>query len=299
MGKTVKIRLMRPLTVVVCCVILSSCASGLNMNSARLAYDSGDYAAAFEYYQSQAAQGNIEAQYMLAQMYASGRGVSQDASQARSYYKRAANSGHIDAEMALATLYMDEATYDLARPYLERSSERGNVSAKYFLGTMYQNGFGVSQNMDRALEFYHAAADGNNGAAQHTLSLMYEMGNGTVNVDKARSRALMISAAQNGSGAALSNIINLPLNRVPRKRNMILLIFTAKMMEWNGILVLLSNGIGPRSNKIIPSRNMILGPCIISALALNKTSKKQQNCLPWPETKVTPWRSILSEIYTE
>ena len=65
----------------------------------------GDHATSLKTSQSLAAQGNAEAQNYLGQLYASGRGVPQDYSQARQWYEKAAAQGHALAQNNLAELY--------------------------------------------------------------------------------------------------------------------------------------------------------------------------------------------------
>ncbi|NGZ96128.1 MAG: hypothetical protein CV089_08375 [Nitrospira sp. WS110] len=55
--------------------------------------------------QTQAGQGDAEAQNNLGELYAKGRGVPQDYAQARSWYEKAATQGHPLAQNNLAELY--------------------------------------------------------------------------------------------------------------------------------------------------------------------------------------------------
>jgi TPR repeat protein len=55
--------------------------------------------------QTQANQGDTEAQNRLGELYAKGRGVTQDYAQARAWYEKAAEKGHPLAQNNLAELY--------------------------------------------------------------------------------------------------------------------------------------------------------------------------------------------------
>jgi TPR repeat protein len=55
--------------------------------------------------QTQASQGDTEAQHRLGELYAKGRGVPQDYAQARTWYEKAAAQGHPMAQNNLAELY--------------------------------------------------------------------------------------------------------------------------------------------------------------------------------------------------
>jgi TPR repeat protein len=63
-------------------------------------------AAAIELYEKAAAQGDGDALYGLAGMYAGGEGVEQDPSRARELYERAAAGGHQRAQLVLALAYL-------------------------------------------------------------------------------------------------------------------------------------------------------------------------------------------------
>ncbi|HEX9870564.1 MAG TPA: tetratricopeptide repeat protein [Candidatus Tectomicrobia bacterium] len=55
--------------------------------------------------QTQASQGDAEAQTSLGELYAKGKGVPQDYAQARAWYEKAATQGHALAQNNLAELY--------------------------------------------------------------------------------------------------------------------------------------------------------------------------------------------------
>lgn len=54
-----------------------------------------------------AEQGNMEAQTILASIYAQGRGVPQDDSEAARWYRKAADQGYLGAQVLLGTLYQE------------------------------------------------------------------------------------------------------------------------------------------------------------------------------------------------
>lgn len=81
-----------------------------------------------------AEKGNETAQYLLGDMYDTGRGVVQNHDQARRYYTMAADQGHADAQ--------------------------------FMLGDMYETGRGVGQNSRVASEYYLAAGKGSKDALE-------------------------------------------------------------------------------------------------------------------------------------
>lgn len=70
--------------------------------------------------EAQASQGDVEAQNHLGELYAKGRGVSQDHAQARVWYEKAAAQGHPLAQNNLAELYFAGlgVSQDYVRAYM-------------------------------------------------------------------------------------------------------------------------------------------------------------------------------------
>lgn len=70
--------------------------------------------------QTQANQGNAEAQNGLGELYAKGKGMPQDYAQARTWYEKAAAQGHPHAQNNLAELYFAGlgGPQDLVRAYM-------------------------------------------------------------------------------------------------------------------------------------------------------------------------------------
>jgi TPR repeat protein len=94
-------------------LLLASGVASADYNSALSAYSSGDYKAAFKEMLPLAEQGNIDAQFWIADMYDSGKGVPENDKAAVKWY----------------TL----------------SAEQGDKYAEYQLGLMYDNGEGVQR----------------------------------------------------------------------------------------------------------------------------------------------------------
>ena len=69
------------------------------------AADKGDYQTAFKEWKPLAEQGDASAQYNLGIMYAFGKGVPQNYTQAMDWYKKAAAQGDADAQYNLAQMY--------------------------------------------------------------------------------------------------------------------------------------------------------------------------------------------------
>ena len=82
--------------------------------------------------QTQANQGNTEAQNRLGELYAKGRGVPQDYAQARTWYEKAAAQGHPLAQNNLAELYFAGlgGPQDYVRAYMWVSLAAGHMKGE-------------------------------------------------------------------------------------------------------------------------------------------------------------------------
>ena len=110
------------------------------------AYNAGDYATALREWTPLAEQGDLAAQFELANMYRKGIGVPQD-------YRTAVK------------LYTPPA-------------EQGNAFAQYNLGIMHSFGLGVIQDYETSLKWYILSAEQGNTFAQYNLGRLYFLGNG-------------------------------------------------------------------------------------------------------------------------
>ena len=110
------------------------------------AYMIGDYATALREWTPLSEQGDLAAQFKLANMYRKGIGVPQD-------YKTA---------VKLYTL----------------PAEQGNALAQYNLGIMHSFGLGVIQDYEASLKWYILSAEQGNTFAQYNLGRLYYLGNG-------------------------------------------------------------------------------------------------------------------------
>jgi TPR repeat protein len=96
------------LTGVVLTVMLTSGATAGPLEDGDAAYERGDYATAVQLWRPLAEQGNPEAQFILGQMYNTGRGVSQDYAEAVKWYRRAAEQGDVLSQAVLGAMYGGE-----------------------------------------------------------------------------------------------------------------------------------------------------------------------------------------------
>lgn len=133
------------------------------------AMKSGDYKTAFMEWHKSAIEGDMNAQYNLALMYDTGRGVARDLREAANWYREAADKGHIAAQYNLGCMY-DEGSgvpRDLAAAFgwYRKAAEMGHPKAQYNLGTMYIKGEGTPRNVFMGLVWLDISAAGANGDA--------------------------------------------------------------------------------------------------------------------------------------
>ena len=127
-------------------------------------------------------QGNVDAQYILGEMYFFGNGVPQDYAKAREWFEKAAAQGHAGAQFALGAIY-DRGQgvpkdYVTARKWFEQSAAQGDAGAQGALGRLYESGSGVPQNYLQAAKWYEQAAVQGNMWAQFDLGWLYANGQG-------------------------------------------------------------------------------------------------------------------------
>ena len=124
-----------PRRLLLCAMLLFATATlADDYSDAQLAIRTRDYQHAFALLIKLARQGHADAQYQLAAMYRSGRGIRKDHDQSAVWYHKAAKQGH--------------------------------VKAQYNLGVLHENGWGVTRNEVQAMHWYRlAAAQGHKKAA--------------------------------------------------------------------------------------------------------------------------------------
>lgn len=119
-------------------------------------------AADLEKLETQAAQGDAEAQVSLGLMYLIGKGVNQDYRMARQWYEKAAAQGHTSAQVYLGNMYHHgqgvPQDYAVARGWYEQAAAQGFGGAQYLLGLLYHNGQGVPNDLVREYMWFNLAA---------------------------------------------------------------------------------------------------------------------------------------------
>ena len=168
-----------------------------------------DLSKAAELYQKAADQGDVNAQYRLAQLYEKGDGVPQDFRKAAELYQKAADRGATAAQYYLGVFYEkgQGVPKDLSKAaeLYQKAADGGAVFAQINLGLLYEKGEGVPKDLSKAAELYQKAADRGNAKAQDALGWLYENGEG-VPKDLEKAKELYQKAADQGLEQAISRL---------------------------------------------------------------------------------------------
>ncbi|MCQ2069689.1 MAG: sel1 repeat family protein [archaeon] len=135
---------------------------------------------AAKWYKMSAEKGYAEAQNNLASMYEEGKGVLKSIPEAIRWYTKAADQDNTDACFNLAVLYLSQPAekHMLAHKYMVKAAETGDPEAQNLLGIMYDEGDGVEQSFEKAVEWFTKAAEQGHIDAQFNLAEKYEKGEG-------------------------------------------------------------------------------------------------------------------------
>jgi TPR repeat protein len=140
-----------------------------------------DEARAFGWYLRAADHGDPWAAYDAGLMYESGyAGKPGDLSKAVDYYRRAADLGVAPAGNALGNLYASGrgVRQDAAKAFqwYRWAADKGDANAQVSLGYMYANGQATARDDARAFELYKRAADQNNASGVNNVGYFHEFG---------------------------------------------------------------------------------------------------------------------------
>jgi uncharacterized protein len=204
------------------------------------AFLTGDPTTVANRLQPGAAKKNPLAMFLLAQLYASGKGVPADAGRAVDLMKQAAAAGLPAAEIALGSWYENgyqvpkdwkEAERLLRKPadagspeaearlgeilmatdpsagadFLRKAAGRGFAAAEYRLASCYAKGTGVERNAEEEMKWLMQSAQHGNMEAKETLGECYMSGHG-VPRDPVEAVKCFTDAAKGGVPGAQNNL---------------------------------------------------------------------------------------------
>ena len=136
------------------------------------AWERGDYGAAVREWRSDAAKGDPDAQFNLAQAYKLGRGVTRDLAMAEKLYAQASARGHLQAGDNYGLLLFQRGERAQAMPFVQAAADRGDPRAQYVLGLAHFNGDQVPKDWLRAYALVSLAQQAGLPQAAGALSQM-------------------------------------------------------------------------------------------------------------------------------
>ena len=153
------------------------------INKAHNAYNTQDYATAFEIYKQLASEGSAEAQTSLAFMYQNAQGCKKNETEALKNYLAAAEKKQPYALFNLALMYANGTggvLHDQYRAY-ELYLEAATLEvppAMYEVALMLERGLGCMANFSEAAFWYEEAAKRGHVEAFNNLGVLYKEGHG-------------------------------------------------------------------------------------------------------------------------
>ena len=161
-------------------LLSSGVAIAADYDSAYSTYLSGNYEAAFKEMLPFAEQGNVDAQFYIARMYDTGKGVPENDKTAVKWYTLSAEQGDRWAQNTLAFMYDNgegvPENDKTAVKWYTKAAEQGHASAQSNLGFMYANGNGVLTDTKRAYMWFSLGSyNGNKNAGENKDKIAKDM----------------------------------------------------------------------------------------------------------------------------
>ena len=162
------------ITTLLLVITLSSTVFGDTLEDARVEYTKGNYQNEANILKKLSHQGDFVAQYNLADMYFTGRGLSKDNEKAFKWLSKSAGYGFAPSQAKLGAMYFNG--YGVAKDYKEAvkwfrlAAKQKNIEAQYNMGMMHSHGYGLSQDSKKAVKWYLLAAEQGYSPAQFFLA---------------------------------------------------------------------------------------------------------------------------------
>jgi len=207
----VPIRSFLKLSFVVLGLLVSACADTRDMSAQIQPTDWSTFIAdshenvPLEALRAAAEKGDASAQHALAVVYADGRGVSQDMTEAVRWWRVAADQGYAAAQNALGLAYASGlgvvVDRDEAMRLWRAAAERGHALAQYNLGGNLVLHAQDRSHLEEGIQWLTKSAEQDDKDAQFFLGNLYFSGEG-VQRDQEMARNLWRQAASNGHAQA-------------------------------------------------------------------------------------------------
>jgi len=116
-----------------------------------------------------------------------------------------AHKGDADAQVELAGYYEQgqgvEQSYEIAMEWYRKAGEQGHANALFSIGNFYSCGHGVAKSSDEARRWYTLSAKQGHYVAQNNLGVIYYDGNGVPQSYKEAAKWFRLAADQNLAAA--------------------------------------------------------------------------------------------------
>lgn len=169
-----------------------------NYQKGQAAEAEGNLEQALEYYQSAAKRHNVDALFMLGEIYA---GDTATWAQAVACYEEAHQGGKVEATVPLAKAYLfgqgveEDAKKGFA--YAKEAADNEDVQSCMLVGYCYESGIGTVRDEQKAFDYYQHSATQDNPTGLYYLARCYLNGTG-VTRDTQKGQDLMNESAQLG-----------------------------------------------------------------------------------------------------
>ncbi|MFA7687392.1 MAG: tetratricopeptide repeat protein [Moheibacter sp.] len=141
--------------------------------------------------------------FSLGYLYDKGYGVSQDFDKAIYWYEKAINFRNSATAMNnIGNIYYMQKNYSQAKYWFEKATLKGNGPGMHGLAYLYEYGYGVNQDINKAVELYVNASNAGHVDAMFNLGLMYLNGK-KVTANPTESRKWFKKAAEAGDVEAM------------------------------------------------------------------------------------------------
>ncbi len=144
------------------------------------AFGQADYTQSIKLLEPIAEKDHAEAQYLLADIYLTGKLGAVDDVTGVNWLTKAAQNGHVRAASMMGVRYFNgdgvEVDHDKAAILLKAAAEAKNAKAQLLMGFLHFHGKGVEQSDDIASRYYYAAANNGEAAAVERLIKLSERG---------------------------------------------------------------------------------------------------------------------------
>jgi TPR repeat protein len=152
------------LSTVAIAIVVGAASAASPLDDGMDAYHQKDYSKAAELWRPLAELGDTGAQYLLATLYAEGKGVDRNDAVAFMWFQRAASHGDAAAQYNVGVSYATGAGVQKsdveAAKWFRRAADQGVAFAQLNLGLLYAAGNGVPQDKVEALKWFELALFG-------------------------------------------------------------------------------------------------------------------------------------------